>query len=88
MQTAKVFMNGNSQAVRLPKAFRFENTAEVAISRSGDKIILEPVAARPPKTWKDLFAEMDAAGGAADFPLISELDRLPMQERASLLDLA
>ena len=40
--TAKVFMHGGSQAVRLPKEFRFEGT-EVRISKVGDKVILEPL---------------------------------------------
>jgi len=39
MQTAKVFQNGKSQAVRLPKDFRF-NCAEVAIQRVGQMICL------------------------------------------------
>lgn len=37
--TATVFMSGNSQAVRLPKAFRFD-TKKVEIERRGDEIIL------------------------------------------------
>ena len=37
--TAKIFKNGRSQAVRLPKAFRLKGN-EVKISREGDKIIL------------------------------------------------
>jgi antitoxin VapB len=44
MSTAKVFQSGNSQAVRLPKEFRFPaGVEEVAIRRQGDRIILEPV---------------------------------------------
>jgi antitoxin VapB len=39
MTTARVFQSGNSQAVRLPKAFRF-NSSEVEISRRGDEVIL------------------------------------------------
>jgi antitoxin VapB len=41
-KTAKLFMNGRSQAVRLPKEVRFEGT-EVRIRRSGDGVLLEPV---------------------------------------------
>lgn len=42
--TAKVFRSGNSQAVRLPKEFRFPaGTEEVAIRRQGTRLILEPV---------------------------------------------
>ena len=44
-KTAKLFMNGRSQAVRLPKEFRFEGT-EVRIRRSGGGVLLEPVGRR------------------------------------------
>ncbi|MEI7610516.1 MAG: type II toxin-antitoxin system VapB family antitoxin [Rhodospirillaceae bacterium] len=43
MDTAKVFWSGRSQAVRLPKDFRFD-TDEVRIRRYGSGVILEPVA--------------------------------------------
>jgi antitoxin VapB len=39
---AKLFMHGRSQAVRLPKEFRFEGK-EVKVSKVGDKVILEPI---------------------------------------------
>jgi antitoxin VapB len=39
---AKIFWSGRSQAVRLPKEFRFEGR-EVRISREGAKVILEPL---------------------------------------------
>lgn len=42
---AKVFMNGRSQAVRLPKAFRLEGD-EVTIRREGEAVILEPIKKR------------------------------------------
>jgi antitoxin VapB len=42
MQTAKLFLNGRSQAVRLPKAFRFEGISEVLIERDGDRVIISP----------------------------------------------
>lgn len=40
---AKLFQNGGSQAVRLPKAFRFEGQEEVALRREGRRVILEPI---------------------------------------------
>ena len=40
--TAKLFMHGRSQAVRLPKEFRFEGS-EVRVSKVGEKVILEPM---------------------------------------------
>jgi antitoxin VapB len=46
MSTAKLFMTGRSQAIRLPKAFRFDGT-EVEIFRRGDEVILreKPITA-------------------------------------------
>ncbi len=42
METAKLFQNGQSQAVRLPKSFRFEGT-EVIIKRAGEGVLLLPI---------------------------------------------
>ena len=42
MTTAKIFLHGGSQAVRLPKAFRFEGK-EVLIEKRGDEVVLKPV---------------------------------------------
>jgi antitoxin VapB len=44
---AKLFSNGGSQAVRLPKDFRFEGE-EVSVRRLGRGIVLEPVT---PSSW-------------------------------------
>jgi antitoxin VapB len=68
---AKLFKHGGSQAVRLPKAFRFEGS-EVSIRRAGDAVILEPVepAFRRPRTeeeWGTFWAEVDRHGDS-DFP--------------------
>ncbi len=55
MPVAKIFWSGNSQAVRLPKEFRFpENTAEVEVHREGERIVLEPVQREewPEDFWK------------------------------------
>lgn len=41
-QTAKLFRNGNSQAVRLPREFRFQGD-QVRIRRDGDAVVLEPI---------------------------------------------
>lgn len=41
--TAKVFLSGNSQAVRLPKAFRVD-TDKLHIQKVGDSIILTPIS--------------------------------------------
>jgi antitoxin VapB len=52
MTTAKLFTNGRSQAVRLPREFRFEGK-EVKIRRYGRGVLLEPMDA-------DLRAWFDA----------------------------
>ena len=44
MTTAKIFTNGRSQAVRLPKEFRF-NAEEVAIRKIGNVVVLYPTDA-------------------------------------------
>lgn len=51
--TAKVFQSRNSQAVRLPKAFRF-NASEVEIFRRGDEVVLR----EKPRSLADAFAEL------------------------------
>jgi antitoxin VapB len=56
---AKLFTHGGSQAVRLPKAFRF-NGAEVRIRREGDRVILEPVGYEPDVFWARIDACLDA----------------------------
>ena len=72
MHTAKLFMNGNSQAVRLPKEFRF-NGDFVYIRRQGNEVILST----QPFTWDDFFTQPSAFGD--DF-LAERQDTLP-QER-------
>ena len=42
MTTAKLFQNGHSQAIRLPKAFRFSGE-EVKISKLGKGVLIEPI---------------------------------------------
>lgn len=62
--TAKLFMHGRSQAVRLPKDFRFEGT-EVRVTKVGDKVILEPLK-KPSIDFDKFWAELDSLG-ARDF---------------------
>lgn len=54
MKTAKLFQNGQSQAVRLPKEFRFEGD-EVIIKRSGNAVILLPAN----HSWDALLNSLD-----------------------------
>lgn len=66
VKKAVLFINGRSQAVRIPKEFEFEGVAEVEISREGDALVLRPAR----KTWTS-FA--DAPMAEADF-LIDRAD--------------
>ena len=58
MNTAKLFMNGRSQAVRLPKEFRFDGK-EVFIKKVGDAVILIPYHT-PWKTLEDSLQQFSA----------------------------
>jgi antitoxin VapB len=58
---AKVFTNGGSQAIRLPKPFRVD-ADEVEIWREGDELHLRPVQAPRFSTWDEMFAAIDARG--------------------------
>lgn len=55
MNTAKVFRTGRSQAVRIPKEYRFRDL-EVAIRREGEAVILEPLrkTAWPKGFWRGI----------------------------------
>lgn len=54
METAKIFRNGQSQAVRLPKKFRFEGNT-VFIKKQGNAIVLLPLK----NSWESLFNSLD-----------------------------
>ena len=54
MKTAKLFRNGRSQAVRIPKEFRFEE-AEVFIKKIGNAILLIPYR----ESWQTLFDSLN-----------------------------
>ena len=63
---AKLFKSGGSQAVRLPKDYRFEDQEEVVIYRQGNRIILEGTRLR----WSEEFLAL--AGAAKGFPYPDE----------------
>lgn len=54
MKKAKIFKNGQSQAIRLPKEFRFEGE-EVYIQRDGNSVILMPIK----KSWARFRESLD-----------------------------
>ena len=53
MYTAKIFKNGRSQAVRIPKDYAFEGVTELTVQKVGQKLILEPAR----KSWLTLNEE-------------------------------
>ncbi len=75
MDTARLFQSGRSQAVRLPKAYRFAGT-EVAVKHFGNGVLLLPVD----DPW-----EMLEAGLAAFEPgFVLTREQPPVQERSAL----
>ena len=57
MATAKLFQHGGSQAVRLPKEFRFEGS-EVEIERRGDEVVLTAKPKPKARTLADVASFM------------------------------
>ena len=72
IQTAKIFQNGRSQAIRLPKEFRFDGK-EVFIEKVGEKIILSP----KPSSWNDFFL----SGEKADPDFMEDRKDIDLKER-------
>jgi antitoxin VapB len=77
MATARVFKSGNSQAVRLPKAFRLKGP-EVEISRRGEEIVLR----EKPRSRRGLAEALDILAGMPDdaFENIKD-ERLPEKRK-------
>jgi antitoxin VapB len=76
MGIAKIFWSGRSQAVRLPKDFRFD-ASEVRIRKHGNAVILEPVA----HDW----AWLSAVVGPLDDDFVNAIsEEVPAQERPEL----
>jgi antitoxin VapB len=71
-QIAKIFMNGRSQAVRIPKEYRFD-VSEVYITQQGDNIVISP---KKP-SWDDFFN----TSSAFDDDFLKDRDDSPSQER-------
>jgi antitoxin VapB len=76
---AKLFTHGGSQAVRLPKAFRFEGD-EVTVRREGDRVILEPVRKRPRPTPEGMAAFWARLDGLTDEPFPEREPQEPLRE--------
>jgi len=54
MRTARLFRNGQSQAVRLPKEFRFSGD-KVFVKKIGDAVVLIPYQ----ESWQSLFDSLE-----------------------------
>ena len=78
MMTAKLFKNGRSQAVRLPKECRF-NADEVAINKVGDIVILMPKENK----WSGFLNSLDLFSD--DF-MADGREQPPIQERPSPME--
>ena len=77
---AKLFMNGRSQAVRLPREFRLPGN-RVRVRKTKRGVLLEPVAFDTAR-W---FAEMDRAGAAAG-PFMPEGRNQPKAPKRRIFD--
>jgi antitoxin VapB len=77
MLTAKLFWSGRSQAVRLPKDFRFRGK-EVRIRRHGNAVILEPLA--------DDWSWLDALAGPLDDDFVRAVAEQPQSHQRPALD--
>lgn len=74
MDTAKLFITGGSQAVRLPKEYRFDGT-EVFISKQGKAVIIEPKSKR---RWpRNFFKKIRITDGAFRRPAQGSLPPVP-----------
>jgi antitoxin VapB len=77
---AKLFQNGRSQAVRLPKEFRFEGT-EVSLRREGDAVILEPITKRSwPRGYWSRLREANGRGVVAVEPMHLQLQDVDLDD--------
>ena len=75
-QKAKLFMNGRSQAVRLPASFRFD-CDEVYICK--DPSTGDVVLSKKPGSWQDFFSLVDNIDVPKDF--MTERDNEPAEDR-------
>ena len=76
---AKLFWNGRSQAVRLPREFRFAGD-RVRVTRIGEGVLLEPVSEAKKETLEEWFARIDALRGDPIFPEGRKQNLAPIRE--------
>jgi antitoxin VapB len=73
-KVAKLFRNGRSQAVRLPKEFRFEGD-RVRVRKVKEGVLLEPMAA----DVQEWFAELDRLRAGGTFPARAKQRKPPVR---------
>ena len=73
---AKIFQHGRSQAVRLPKEFRFAGK-EVKVSPVGDAVLLGPVTKEAPFNSDAFWVRIDALSGGAEISHVTDDDLRP-----------
>ncbi len=73
MKTAKLFQNGQSQAVRLPKEFRFEDD-HVFVKKSGNVVVLIPTK----NSWDTLIQSLDKF--SEDFMVVRKQPKVQKRE--------
>ena len=72
MEVAKIFQNGRSQAVRLPKDYRFKGK-EVFIYREGSKVVLS----EKPVSWDNFFL----SGNKPTSDFMEDREQLDLEDR-------
>jgi antitoxin VapB len=77
MDVAKIFQNGQSQAIRLPKAYRFDGS-QVFVKRIGNAVVLIPEQ----HSWQTLFDSLDQF--SADF--MDEREQPALQQRETAFE--
>jgi antitoxin VapB len=77
MDIAKIFQNGQSQAIRLPKAYRFDGS-QVFVKRIGNAVVLIPEQ----HSWQTLFDSLDQF--SADF--MDEREQPALQPRETAFE--
>lgn len=77
MDTARIFKNGKSQAIRLPKEFRFRGS-HVYIKKMGNVVVLIPEE----NSWQSLIESLELF--SADF--MAEREQPPTQSREDIFE--
>lgn len=80
MVNAKLFMNGGSQAVRLPRELRFEGT-EVRVRKLGNAVLIEPIVET---TWPEGYWENLPRLGDDDWSRPNDAPPTPIEHERDL----